>query len=66
MCRLWVSSMSLPRFLERPSSARTSQCSLSGGVVQRAGCLLTVSPLSRQVAWNTTPKDPLPTTRSVE
>jgi hypothetical protein len=27
---------------------------------------LTVSPVSKQVAWNTTPKEPLPTTRSVE
>jgi hypothetical protein len=29
-------------------------------------CRLTVSPVSRQVAWYTTPKEPLPTTRSVE
>ena len=26
----------------------------------------TVSPVSRQVAWKTTPKEPLPTTLSVE
>ncbi len=28
-------------------------------------CERTVSLVSRQVAWNTTPKEPLPTTRSV-
>ena len=28
--------------------------------------MATVSPVSRQVAWKTTPKEPLPTTRVVE
>lgn len=28
--------------------------------------IATVSPVSRQVAWKTTPKEPLPTTRVVE